>query len=711
MRPKPAQLSVIAVATLAIVAVAAVMLLAGGNSAQATSAETATLNNNGDGIHLRPVQQDLPPDPTPEPTPEPTPTRPPHKTPVTTSCPFADIEVDAGHMPLFDVYWDTATQNLATSLCPSKFIYPGGPGTEEERTRTGFNVNVEETIVQIDNKYKVTLGATTVEDSTDRQKPPTTYGVERDRYWFLGDAGDKVYILPECPAGGTLPATDMCIGFSAELLNREDWNDLDFEFESIREPYTDTEHEGEVYVFRHHARVNTAVEPQPVWNGADPDDNEIQVHGGEHRHRYWAFTQPGTYVLGVHVKAHPKHDVAWGSIKPGYTTVTSEVRRYTFHVGDRADLAVGEFDYFGNRILHIANANSSDATIDPGDDVKIRIYAENRGPDTATDTKVDVELPAGLTYKSHVATTGTYSSGTWSLGNVAAGEEGDIAGTLTITATVATGQEGRTQEVTAHIHANDPDATPTRLEIDPYLEDNTATGTITAAGVPAQPPLFGVPCSVTENADAGTVVCGPSQFTLGGSSTAGDLIFKLVGVGKDKFNVSKDSDGNVQVTVAPGPGINYEDAASYNLTLTLADGWDDDGNREPEGEETVDHRIGLWITVTDVANETLSVTLNADPTTQTVNQDVVLTGKIVSPVATDDMSVFWFEGNLATEPGAPYGDSQQSQIDPSISMGKWVKTYGSAARREYKLSGAYRDAQNNWVRQHAEVIVTWQAAQ
>ena len=57
MRPKPAQLSVIAVATLAIVAVAAVMLLAGGNPAQATTAETVALNDNGDGIHLRPMQQ------------------------------------------------------------------------------------------------------------------------------------------------------------------------------------------------------------------------------------------------------------------------------------------------------------------------------------------------------------------------------------------------------------------------------------------------------------------------------------------------------------------------------------------------------------------------------------------------------------------------------------------------------------------------------
>ena len=697
MRAKTTQLSV--------VAVAAVMLLAGGGSAQA---DTASIDpNGGDYVVPEPGSDDQPgggddPPGGGDPTPTPTPTRPPHKTPITTSCPFGDPEVDSGHLPLFDVYWDAEAQNLATSHCPSKFIYPNGPENEEERTRERFKVNIDQTIVQIGNKYRVELDATTVENSTNRLKPPTTYGVEPNRYWFLGEDGDEVWILPVCPEGELLPTGDICIGFSAELLNREDWNDLDFEFESIREPYTDTAHEGLVYLFRHHARVDTAVEEQPIWDGSDPDANEIQVHGGEHRHRYWAFTKPGTYVLGVHVKAHPNPNPPWGPIKPGYTTVTSVVKEYTFHVGDMADLAVGYPDYNGNQTLSITNAVSGDTTFDPGDNVKIRIDVENRGPDTANDTEVDVDLPAGLTYVSATATVGNYNSGTgiWSLGDVAAGEEGSIAGTLTITAQIAQGAQGREQKVTAHIYATDPDAIAAlrKLELDPYPEDNMAMASITAAGVIALPPLLGVSCTVTENADAGTEVCGTAQFTLKGVIPPTGLTFDLEGTGADKFKADREADGEVRVRVADGPGINYEDATSYDLALVLNDGVNV-------------NKIGLWITVTDVANETLSVTLNADPTTQTVGKDVVLTGKIVSPVATDSMRVFWFEGNIPAQTGDPYGDSQQSEFDPPISMGKWVKTYGSAARREYKLTGSYTDANDNLVTKHAAVTVTWQAAQ
>ena len=210
MKHRKTQLSVMAVAALAVFAVAAVLLLSSGNPAQADTASLALDGGNyvapGPGGENQPGGGDNPPgggDNPPgggdDPTPTPTPTRPPHKTPIATSCPYADIEVDAGHLPLFDVYWDDATKNLATSVCPSKFIYPDGPGTEEQRTRENFNVNIEQTIVQIDNKYKETLGTRTVEDSTNRLNPPTTYGVEKNRYWFLGDAGDEVWILPVCP--------------------------------------------------------------------------------------------------------------------------------------------------------------------------------------------------------------------------------------------------------------------------------------------------------------------------------------------------------------------------------------------------------------------------------------------------------------------------------------------------------------------------------
>ena len=630
MRAKTTQLSVVAVAALAVFAVAAVMLLASGGSAQAT---TASLDLNP-GSHLPPEQGGG------NPTPEPTPTRPPHKTPIATSCTYADIEVDAGHLPLFDVYWDAETQNLATSLCPSKFIYPNGPENEEERTREGFNVNVEKTIIQIDNKYKQTLGATTVENSTNRLKPPTTYGVENNRYWFLGDAGDEVWILPVCPEGELLPEGDLCIGFSAELLNREDWNDLDFEFESIREPYTDTAHEGLVYVFRHHARVDTTVEEQPVWDGSDPDENEIQVPAGEHRHRYWAFTQPGTYVLGVHVKGHPNPNPPWDPINEDHTALTSVVRRHTFHVGDRADLSIGQTDEDGNRVLGIANADTNDTTLDPGDDVVIDIQAFNdEGPDTAKNTKVDVTLPEGLTYKNHTTTIydpqtrtwvthpSTYDAATsvWSVGDLAVGK----SPLLTITATIDDGTRGEEIKVKASIYATD-DTGP--VELDPHLDNNMAMATVTVRSIPNTDPTLGLMCSVPEFARPGTPVCDPLKVKE--PNTSDTLTYGLIGDGAGDFAVQPLAGGKAQIVVAQNVIINYLTRESYALTLTVSDGKDSHGNADP----SVDHSIDVMIQVLD-----FTVSWNASPTNPAVGGEVTFTITLENPPVPENELSYRFE--------------------------------------------------------------------
>ena len=152
MRPKPAQLSVIAVAALAIVAVAAAMLLAGGNPAQATTAETVALNHDGDGIHQRPAWQGGGATPTPTPTPvQPTPDPCAH---------VPDHVFDTGHIALFEVYWDAGTETLVNNPCPAKLkhIPPTPPATEEthERKRTGANIG--STIFHATSRYKGGIG-------------------------------------------------------------------------------------------------------------------------------------------------------------------------------------------------------------------------------------------------------------------------------------------------------------------------------------------------------------------------------------------------------------------------------------------------------------------------------------------------------------------------------------------------------------------------
>ncbi|MDI6050786.1 Ig-like domain-containing protein [Flavobacterium sp. XS2P24] len=90
-----------------------------------------------------------------------------------------------------------------------------------------------------------------------------------------------------------------------------------------------------------------------------------------------------------------------------------------------------------------------------GSNVIFTLTASNAGPSSATGVSVTDALPAGYTFVSATASTGTYSSGTgiWSIGTLANG----ASATLNITATVnATGSYANT----ATIAANEADPTP-----------------------------------------------------------------------------------------------------------------------------------------------------------------------------------------------------------------------------------------------------------
>ena len=69
--------------------------------------------------------------------------------------------------------------------------------------------------------------------------------------------------------------------------------------------------------------------------------------------------------------------------------------------------------------------------------IRDRIYTvkiKNNGPDTATGVEVSDHLPTGVTYASHNAGQGVYTSGTglWTVGTLANG----ATATLTVSVTI-----------------------------------------------------------------------------------------------------------------------------------------------------------------------------------------------------------------------------------------------------------------------------------
>ncbi|MDX9988156.1 SdrD B-like domain-containing protein [Thiothrix unzii] len=74
------------------------------------------------------------------------------------------------------------------------------------------------------------------------------------------------------------------------------------------------------------------------------------------------------------------------------------------------------------------------SSVKSGDTVIYTVKVKNNGPDTATGVEVTDQLPAGVTYVSHNADQGAYTSGTgiWTVGTLANG----TTATLTITVTI-----------------------------------------------------------------------------------------------------------------------------------------------------------------------------------------------------------------------------------------------------------------------------------
>ncbi len=141
--------------------------------------------------------------------------------------------VDSVHVALFDVYWNPVEKELTNTSCPPTVTHvpeqKGRGGHTARDDRFPSSIDIDKTIIPIPNSAKVTLNET--------DYPKTKYGdlwiadAKEDRDTDDNGTPDGVgdgivWALPACPPEGTPASNDLCITFSAALLNPLDWTDL-----------------------------------------------------------------------------------------------------------------------------------------------------------------------------------------------------------------------------------------------------------------------------------------------------------------------------------------------------------------------------------------------------------------------------------------------------------------------------------------------------
>jgi len=710
MRPKPAQLSVIAVAALAIFAVAAVMLLAGGNPAQATTTATSAVapDDSGGGIHLRPMHNEEEEEPTPEPTPTPTPT--PRTFAPEPACPEqAAPVVDSGHIALFDVWWNPEEGELTNTSCPPTVVHVSG--TKASDTRSPSGINIAETVIHIPNSAKIDLSAS--DTPYTQAKYPELWAADDKEDRNNSGMGDRlVWALPACPPDGPSSST-MCLSFSAALLNEADWEgvtaDNDGDEKGGIEYHIDHVHQIDIdkqdprYTLVYDAYDADATgENEAIWDSSNAQVNVMRVAPGGYERPMWFFTSRGTYEFQVHIRGKPVQDAdQLGGLEPLGTedSVTSDVREYTVHVGAEANLGVS--------VSVEPELAAGDTTLDPGDAVNIHIQATNQGPEAAPATKVEVTLPEGLTNvrKDSVEDDYNSSTGVWNVGNLVSGANDN----LLLTATVADETHGQELAVKATISATETLVITESAEdgqkvaktyhvpvLDPNPANDMATGTTTVATKSNVDPMFRITRSVAENLPTGTLVGAPVPAF---DQNSDGLTYSLSGDHSAKFEVDEQG----QISLSWCGVLDYESQSSYSLVLSVSDGKDRTGNTDT----SIDHTIGVLVQVTDVDDASQpspapGLSLSADSTSLSLNHQMTLTAEPLNMPSCDlTLRYSW------------------SEQDPAHT-GTWATTQGSTATtrefthssqgsRLFKAEGVYRESSDDpqYVISN-DVVVNWQ---
>ncbi len=673
MRTKPMQLSVIAVAALAVFAVAAVMLLAGGNPAQAdTTAATVAPDTVGDnylppeqaGGGLGPGTID-PPGPQigdnddfyDDPLPCSEEAQPDDETVET----IAD-----GHIALFDGFWDYEVGHLSMNFCPPSVEHTTDtdPVTllpTTTTTRSDANIHISKTVFSVHDRYRVTV----VDSGATNGNPSSVTGPKIDlaKYPFLRGAVSAVKPDPDStdanppnvfannsvwwvkaddyPAN---PGTDKpkFLEFSTALMKKADWFKADG-------PDTGTEEDPpiefgltavhvlvdgspqEAHVVGAHFFAfdpwtsNTPLE-EPQWSSFNTKFNKVEMFPEQYRHMQYVFTDPGQYLVQVNVNGVVRNTIdppPPGGHAPGWKELTNEesidspAEWFTFHAGPQADLGV--------TITHRDETDNDDTTTISDTTAEFTVTATNAGPEDAKDAVVQIYLPEGLTYKADSARIGSattapgssvfnYQCGViaWQLERFA--NDGNLPPGDTRTATPATltFTANVASDAVKRLTVNAEIRNTDRQALDADLSDNTDSAVVLRSTGKLPSPVFpGVTRDIVEHAIARTHAGDPVYAVNPGDKP---LDYSLTGICSDWFDVH---DSTAQIYLKDGRNLDYRDQWEFPLILHVSDGLTDMEVSNTAIDDSVPVTINVIDTDENAVHPTVTFTRsNPSPSSQ-----------------------------------------------------------------------------------------------
>ena len=129
----------------------------------------------------------------------------------------------------------------------------------------------------------------------------------------MGDG--VVWALPACPPAGSPSANDLCLSFSAALLDPGDWlgseagadATIDYLVHHVHQVDIDKQDPRYVLVYDVPLPPTQPERVSPLWNSHDARKSKVSVAPGGYNRPLWFFTDRGTYEFQVNIKRLPQH--------------------------------------------------------------------------------------------------------------------------------------------------------------------------------------------------------------------------------------------------------------------------------------------------------------------------------------------------------------------------------------------------------------------